>query len=136
MRELHQLEEAEALGRQAHSRTPGDYRPCTLMGAVLRQRGDLAGGYDWYANAEQLGASRKAIDQDLRSLLVRLPSQERQRICDCLIAQDPERLAWLLRRHDASRSEENTSELQSLMRNSYAVFCLNKKHILLKPPTY
>src|SRR3546814_1391971 len=29
-----------------------------------------------------------------------------------------------------TRSEEHTSELQSLMRNSYAVFCLkNKKHI-------
>src|SRR3546814_5593034 len=27
----------------------------------------------------------------------------------------------------ASRSEEHTSELQSLMRISYAVFCLNKK---------
>src|SRR3546814_2166562 len=27
------------------------------------------------------------------------------------------------------RSEEHTSELQSLMRNSYAVFCLNKKII-------
>src|SRR3546814_4168669 len=27
----------------------------------------------------------------------------------------------------AARSEEHTSELQSLMRNSYAVFCLNKK---------
>src|SRR3546814_6513609 len=26
-----------------------------------------------------------------------------------------------------SRSEEHTSELQSLMRNSYAVFCLKKK---------
>src|SRR3546814_5489166 len=26
-----------------------------------------------------------------------------------------------------ARSEEHTSELQSLMRNSYAVFCLNKK---------
>src|SRR3546814_10697756 len=26
----------------------------------------------------------------------------------------------------AKRSEEHTSELQSLMRNSYAVFCLNK----------
>src|SRR3546814_1965079 len=26
----------------------------------------------------------------------------------------------------ASRSEEHTSELQSLMRNSYAVFCLKK----------
>src|SRR3546814_1487728 len=28
---------------------------------------------------------------------------------------------------DTLRSEEHTSELQSLMRNSYAVFCLNKK---------
>src|SRR3546814_2284332 len=28
---------------------------------------------------------------------------------------------------EASRSEEHTSELQSLMRNSYAVFCLKKK---------
>src|SRR3546814_10533424 len=27
----------------------------------------------------------------------------------------------------ANRSEEHTSELQSLMRNSYAVFCLNNK---------
>src|SRR3546814_8909713 len=28
---------------------------------------------------------------------------------------------------DGLRSEEHTSELQSLMRNSYAVFCLKKK---------
>src|SRR3546814_6657712 len=28
--------------------------------------------------------------------------------------------------HTATRSEEHTSELQSLMRNSYAVFCLQK----------
>src|SRR3546814_4264472 len=31
------------------------------------------------------------------------------------------------------RSEEHTSELQSLMRNSYAVFCLKKKQYNLKP---
>src|SRR3546814_8252109 len=30
----------------------------------------------------------------------------------------------------AQRSEEHTSELQSLMRISYAVFCLKKKNIL------
>src|SRR3546814_4186709 len=29
--------------------------------------------------------------------------------------------------HEISRSEEHTSELQSLMRISYAVFCLKKK---------
>src|SRR3546814_5660635 len=33
----------------------------------------------------------------------------------------------LLQRHDL-RSEEHTSELQSLMRISYAVFCLKKKN--------
>src|SRR3546814_9739049 len=32
------------------------------------------------------------------------------------------------RRHDRRRSEEHTSELQSLMRISYAVFCLKKKN--------
>src|SRR3546814_14261369 len=31
------------------------------------------------------------------------------------------------RHREASRSEEHTSELQSLMRISYAVFCLKKK---------
>src|SRR3546814_8589591 len=31
------------------------------------------------------------------------------------------------------RSEEHTSELQSLMRISYAVFCLNKKQISKTP---
>src|SRR3546814_10068174 len=46
------------------------------------------------------------------------------------------RLSWtitepiadaLRRSTTALRSEEHTSELQSLMRNSYAVFCLKKK---------
>src|SRR3546814_5646359 len=31
------------------------------------------------------------------------------------------------------RSEEHTSELQSLMRTSYAVFCLQKKKIITQP---
>src|SRR3546814_4656587 len=31
------------------------------------------------------------------------------------------------------RSEEHTSELQSLMRNSYAVFCLKKKKHTITP---
>src|SRR3546814_6394604 len=33
----------------------------------------------------------------------------------------------------ALRSEEHTSELQSLMRNSYAVFCLKKKTLNTSP---
>src|SRR3546814_1582732 len=34
---------------------------------------------------------------------------------------------WCRERLAGFRSEEHTSELQSLMRNSYAVFCLKKK---------
>src|SRR3546814_1680240 len=38
-------------------------------------------------------------------------------------------LRWRQRRErQRIRSEEHTSELQSLMRISYAVFCLKKKH--------
>src|SRR3546814_7770477 len=33
----------------------------------------------------------------------------------------------------SGRSEEHTSELQSLLRNSYAVFCLKKKHRISYP---
>src|SRR3546814_10351074 len=35
-------------------------------------------------------------------------------------------------RQQAHRSEEHTSELQSLMRISYAVFCLKKKNTTIK----
>src|SRR3546814_9966763 len=37
------------------------------------------------------------------------------------------RLPWGRPRRSCRRSEEHTSELQSLMRISYAVFCLKKK---------
>src|SRR3546814_5685657 len=47
------------------------------------------------------------------------------------IVKDAGQGRWFLRHHAISliglRSEEHTSELQSLMRISYAVFCLKKK---------
>src|SRR3546814_8493883 len=45
-------------------------------------------------------------------------------ICQCLPSVD----IWLACAEQI-RSEEHTSELQSLMRISYAVFCLKKKNI-------
>src|SRR3546814_3138060 len=43
-----------------------------------------------------------------------------------------------MRKAEFCRSEEHTSELQSLMRNSYAVFCLKKKNntVNQKKPEY
>src|SRR3546814_2563369 len=40
----------------------------------------------------------------------------------------PSSCSATIRTLDMGRSEEHTSELQSLMRNSYAVFCLKKKN--------
>src|SRR3546814_6110478 len=44
-------------------------------------------------------------------------------------AKDYVRMQWMMLQQDnpQDRTEENTSELQSLMRNSYAAFCLKKK---------
>src|SRR3546814_4263460 len=50
-----------------------------------------------------------------------------QAFVEALIAHRAAREAQILKCLDAARSEEHTSELQSLMRISYAVFCLKKK---------
>ncbi len=95
MRDAWRLSEARTLGLEAHELTSYDFRPCTLLGAVSMGLGDLATGREWYAKAEALGADSRAIDQDLRALLIRSEPDARDRIRNYLLEQDPERFAWL-----------------------------------------
>src|SRR3546814_4105325 len=80
-----------------------------------------------------LGEQRRlALDQPPRLGEILGPLDERERDpVDPLIDREGEVAAVLVgqrrHRHDDVRSEEHTSELQSLMRTSYAVFCLKKK---------
>src|SRR3546814_8114961 len=60
---------------------------------------------------------------DIAFILESLPVAERQAVWELV---NPEHDADVLLEID-DRSEEHTSELQSLMRSSYAVFCLKKK---------
>src|SRR3546814_6373073 len=46
------------------------------------------------------------------------------------VRSEPKLLREMIERLRCTRSEEHTSELQSLMRISYAVFCLKKKKII------
>src|SRR3546814_2634475 len=55
------------------------------------------------------------------------PGDEGHHGADLDLAPGGEPATDAQRRGDAERSEEHTSELQSLMRISYAVFCLKKK---------
>src|SRR3546814_2428575 len=45
---------------------------------------------------------------------------------------DPDRLVRVAGVDHNARSEEHTPELQSLMRSSYGVLCLNKQHTSLR----
>src|SRR3546814_2284180 len=78
---------------------------------------------------------RHALIQDVayQALLNRTRRQHHRRIGEILLADHREVAELqpeLIARHfSEARSEEHTSELQSLMRSSYAVFCLKKKII-------
>src|SRR3546814_1296071 len=80
-------------------------------GEIAHQRADAAGP------GGRLGAGPHAVDQRAEPRL-----GDAHDVAD-LVGKAAPRLVAVLRR----RSEEHTSELQSLMRISYAVFCLKKK---------
>src|SRR3546814_5324571 len=71
-------------------------------------------------------------DLEVATVLRRAPAQcgddladQRRDVVLLVEHRDDDGKAW--RVHRSIRSEEHTSELQSLMRISYAVFCLKKK---------
>src|SRR3546814_1038567 len=77
------------------------------------------------ALVEAIVAERGGIPAPAMVEFVRVASNQRFG----LRAEAEDMLAKFERRGCATRSEEHTSELQSLMRISYAVFCLKKnKH--------
>lgn len=104
LRDLHRLDEAKMSGLAAHDLTPKDFRPCTLLGAVCIELGDIAAGHAWYVDAEKRGATSRSIDQELRSLLSRTLADEQGRIREFLVAQDPKRFAWLSKWQQTGRS--------------------------------
>src|SRR3546814_3055992 len=86
--------------------------------------GEVAGPGDLVPDAEILYPQRHLVGSRLRVQAKQLG----QRVVD--------RWIGITHRSKSLRSEEHTSELQSLMRISYAVFCLKTKiktHILYKP---
>src|SRR3546814_7313291 len=75
----------------------------------------------------------QAHPQDSFSMRIGIPSETKT--LEGRVALAPAAAADLVRRgHEVfiQRSEEHTSELQSLMRISYAVFCLKKKKNTIK----
>src|SRR3546814_7587292 len=70
-------------------------------------------------------------DQPSARLAARASSRSHRPLCWAMSCWAPKTIARSTAGLSAIRSEEHTSELQSLMRISYAVFCLKKKNHLL-----
>lgn len=95
MRDLGDRTVALKLGLQAHALMPRDFRPCTLLGAVNMELGNYEIGQEWYLKAEDRGATRDAIDHDLRVILRRADKTKRAEIKAFLLEQDPVRYKWV-----------------------------------------
>src|SRR3546814_4455653 len=80
---------------------------------------------------EEAAAILEADEEEIAGLLASAIEEiDRQTVTEVLIIEDEPIIAMDLEgivQGLGHRSEEHTSELQSLMRISYAVFCLKKK---------
>lgn len=104
MRDLRRLDDALRLGNQAHTLTPKDFRPCTLLGAVNFELGHYDIGQDWYAKAIERGATERSIDYDLRGILLRADPEKRKEIQAFLLRKDPARYRWVVNLHGSKSS--------------------------------
>lgn len=95
LRDLGRHDEARHLGGQAHTLVEANFMPCTLLGAIHIELGQIAEGHEWYAKAEARGAPRDDIDRDVRAILLRLPAAKRVSIIEEFISHDPHRYEWL-----------------------------------------
>jgi hypothetical protein len=108
MRDLKRLDDALMLGNQAHTLTPKDFRPCTLLGAVNFELGHYDIGQDWYAKAIERGATEHSIDYDLRGILLRADPEKRKEIQAFLLRKDPARYAWVNNLHGSESRSTGT----------------------------
>src|SRR3546814_3619185 len=89
-----------------------------LAEAIVRRVRRSGHAIDWEADGALADEILRVQRYDLVVLDITLPGRSGYAI-----------LTGLRRRNDSTRSEEHTSELQSLMRISYAVLCLKQKKV-------
>jgi Flp pilus assembly protein TadD len=93
-RDLGEKDEALNLGKKGHLLTPQDFRPCTLLGALNYEIGNLDLGRSWFNKAIQRGYDENSMDNELRSIFMRADKSAKENLCNYLIKIDPVRYGW------------------------------------------
>ncbi|MFQ2222404.1 hypothetical protein [Aeromonas enteropelogenes] len=95
LRDLGKRADALQMGTEAHALQPHNFRPCTLLGALNIEQGNIEEGHNWYLMAEARGAKRDSIEHDLRSLLLRMGEEKRKVTIVELLKIAPREYNWL-----------------------------------------
>lgn len=95
MRDIGKFQEAISLGNEAHAYDPKSFHPCTLLGAVNYELGNLAEGDLWFQKAQQRGASTDSVDHELKSIFRRANKAKKEKMRQHLLQIDPNRYNWL-----------------------------------------
>ncbi len=95
LRDLGNITEALKMGTEAHLLQPNNFRPCTLLGALNIELGNIEEGHHWYHMAEMRGAKPDSIEHELRTLLLRMDVEKREEVIRKLLRIDPIKYRWL-----------------------------------------
>src|SRR3546814_5188030 len=97
--------------------------------ALVRRHRGAAGGSEGHGGSGLTRAATPSVGSGVGAAAAAASTRQRDELGRRLVGETGEIHQLFLA---ALRSEEHTSELQSLMRNSYAVFCLKKKNNIQK----
>src|SRR3546814_3286740 len=105
-------------------KTQREYYLNEQLKAIQKELGEGEDGRDELAELEEHIKSPKLSKEASEKAMAELKNLRSMSPMSAEATVVRNYIAWTL----SIRSEEHTSELQSLMRSTYAVFCLKKKH--------
>ena len=95
MRDLHNFQEAIQLGKKADKYDSKSFHPCTLLGAVNYEIGNLTEGDAWFKKAKKRGASVGSVEHELKSIFRRADKKKKEELKQHLLKLDSYRYSWV-----------------------------------------
>jgi hypothetical protein len=106
-RDLRKFDEALRLAESAHLYDPRSFHPCTLLGALNYELGNLVLGAEWFEKAVSRGAKLKDVDHELRSIFECASGAQKDELKRHLLEIDPVRYSWVKKTTAGKRSNRS-----------------------------